>query len=109
MAHVPQKPARTYGDGRTGAPGARRSARRQIAQTSELLRARGVTQTPARIYANLLLFRILCDAVADGDTATIGLKERDILARLAADVDALLDPRRAKPRMARAKSRGGNG
>jgi len=82
---------------------------RQIAQTSELLRARGVTQTPARIYANLLLFEILCDAVADGDTATLGLKQRDILTRLAADVDALLYPRRAKPRMARAKSRGRNG
>ena len=64
---------------------------RQIAQTAELLRARGVTQTPARIYANLLLFEILCDAVADGDTTTLGLKERDILARLAADVDALLE------------------
>ena len=64
---------------------------RQIAQAAELLRARGVTQTPARIYANLLLFEILCDAVADGDTATLGLKERDILARLAADVDALLE------------------
>ena len=76
---------------------------RQIAQTSELLRARGVTQTPARIYANLLLFEILCDAVADGDTETLGLKERDILARLAADVDALLDPDRASPTMARAK------
>jgi hypothetical protein len=47
--------------------------------------------------------------VADGDTATLGLKERDILVRLAADVDALLEPGRAKPRMARAKSRGGNG
>jgi AcrR family transcriptional regulator len=64
---------------------------RQIAQAAELLRARGVTQTPARIYANLLLFEILCDAVADGDTATLGLKERDILARLAVDVDALLE------------------
>ena len=64
---------------------------RQIVQTSELLRARGVSQTPARIYANLLSFEILCDAVADGDTATLGLKERDILARLAADVDALLE------------------
>jgi AcrR family transcriptional regulator len=62
---------------------------RQIAQTSELLEARGVRQMPARIYANLLLFEILCDAVADGDTATLGLKERDILARLAAEVDAL--------------------
>ena len=82
---------------------------RQIAQTSELLRARGVTQTPACIYANLLLFEILCDAVADGDTATLGLKERDILARLAVDVDALLEPGRVKPRMARAKSRGGRG
>ena len=40
---------------------------RQIAQAAELLRARGVTQTPARIYANLLLFEILCDAVADGE------------------------------------------
>ena len=76
---------------------------RQIAQTSELLRARGVTQTPARIYANLMLFEILCDAVADGDTEALGLKERDILARLAADVDALLDPDRASPTMARAK------
>jgi len=62
---------------------------RQIRQTSELLKQRGVSQTPARIYANLLLFEILCDAVADGDTATLGLKERDILARLAAEVDAL--------------------
>jgi AcrR family transcriptional regulator len=63
---------------------------RQIAQTAELLKARGVSQTPARIYANLLLFEILCDAVADGDTTTLGLKERDILARLAAEVDVLL-------------------
>jgi AcrR family transcriptional regulator len=70
---------------------------RQIAQTSELLRSRGVIQTPARIYANLLLFEILCDAVADGDTATLGIKERDVLARLAADVDALLQTRRAAP------------
>ena len=78
---------------------------RQIAQAAELLRARGVTQTPARIYANLLLFEILCDAVADGDTATLGLKERDILARLAADVDALLEgdryPRRTAVRSSR--------
>jgi len=62
---------------------------RQIRETSQLLKQRGVSQTPARIYANLLLFEILCDAVADGDTATLGLKERDILARLAAEVDAL--------------------
>jgi AcrR family transcriptional regulator len=67
---------------------------RQIAQTADLLRARGVTQAPARIYANLLLFEILCDAVADGDTTTLGLKERDLLARLAADIDALLEPGR---------------
>jgi AcrR family transcriptional regulator len=78
---------------------------RQIAQAAELLKARGVSQTPAGIYANLLLFEILCDAVADGDTATLGLKERDILARLAADVDALLEPDRADLRIARAKSR----
>jgi AcrR family transcriptional regulator len=82
---------------------------RQIAQTAELLKARGVSQTPARIYANLLLFEILCDAVADGDTATLGLKERDILARLAADVDALLEPGRTSLRFSRAKSRGKSG
>ena len=76
---------------------------RQIAQTSELLRSRGVTQTPARIYANLLLFEILCDAVADGDTANLGLTERDILAHLATNVDALLEGERASPRKARAK------
>ena len=76
---------------------------RQIAQTAELLWARGVRQTPARIYANLLLFEILCDAVADGDTEVLGLKQRDILARLAADADALLDPDRVSPTMARAK------
>jgi AcrR family transcriptional regulator len=76
---------------------------RQIAQTSELLRSRGISQTPARIYANLLLFEILCDAVADGDTEVLGLKEREILARLAADVDALLDPDRVSPTMARAR------
>jgi AcrR family transcriptional regulator len=80
---------------------------RQIAQTAQLLEARGVRQTPARIYANLLLFEILCDAVADGDTASLGLKERDILARLAADVDALLQGDRARPRMTRARSGGG--
>jgi AcrR family transcriptional regulator len=80
----------------------------QIAQISELLRKRGVRQTPARIYANLLLFEILCDAVADGDTATLGLKDRDILARLTADVDALFEGDRASPRMARARSRGGS-
>jgi AcrR family transcriptional regulator len=78
---------------------------RQIAQAAELLRARGVTQTPARIYANLLLFEILCDAVADGDTATLGLKERDILARLAADVDALLEGDRYTRRTAVRSSR----
>ena len=76
---------------------------RQIAQTSELLRSRGVTQTPARIYANLLLFEILCDAVADGDTGTLGLKERDILARLATEVDELLEGERGGPRTVRAK------
>ena len=76
---------------------------RQIAQTSELLRSRGVTQTPARIYANLLLFEILCDAMADGDTAALGLKERDILAHLAANVDALLEGERAGRRNVRAK------
>ncbi len=80
---------------------------RQIAQTAQLLEARGVRQTPARIYANLLLFEILCDAVADGDTASLGLKEPDILARLAADVDALLQGDRARPRMTRARSGGG--
>ena len=78
---------------------------RQIAQAAELLRARGVTQTPARIYANLLLFEILCDAVADGDTATLGLKQRDILARLAADVDALLEGDRYTRRTAVRSSR----
>jgi AcrR family transcriptional regulator len=78
---------------------------RQIAQAAELLRARGVTQTPAHIYANLLLFEILCDAVADGDTATLGLKERDILARLAADVDALLEGDRYTRRTAVRSSR----
>ncbi len=80
---------------------------RQIAQTAQLLEARGVRQTPARIYANLLLFEILCDAVADGDTASLGLKERDILARLTADVDALLQGDRPRPRMAGARSGGG--
>jgi TetR/AcrR family transcriptional regulator, transcriptional repressor for nem operon len=80
---------------------------RQIAQTSELLEARGVSQTPARVYANLLLFEILCDAVADGDTKTLGLKERDILARLAAEVDALFAGEGVSPRAARARSRGG--
>ena len=65
--------------------------KRQIARTAEHLRARGVTQPPARIYANLLLFEILCDAVADGDTAKLGIKESDILARLAADAEELLD------------------
>ena len=65
-----------------------RERERQIAQTSELLEKRGVRQTPARIYANLLCLKILCNAVADGDTAIVGLKERDIRARLAADVDA---------------------
>ena len=63
--------------------------KRQIAQTAELLRARGVTPRPARIYANLLLFEILADAVADGDTAALAIKEGDILARLAADVEEL--------------------
>ena len=86
-----------------------RERARQIAQTSELLRARGVAQTPARIYANLLLFEILCDAVADGDTEALGLKERDILARLAADVDALLQHDGASAKAVRAKSRGGSG
>jgi AcrR family transcriptional regulator len=64
--------------------------KRQIARTAEQLRARGVAPPPPRIYANLLLFEILCDAVADGDTAKLGIKESEILARLAADVDELL-------------------
>jgi AcrR family transcriptional regulator len=70
--------------------------KRQIARTAEHLRARGVTQPPARIYANLLLFEILCDAVADGDAAKLGIKESDILARLAADAEELLDSASAR-------------
>jgi AcrR family transcriptional regulator len=66
---------------------------RQIALTSELLRSRGVRHTPARVYASLLLFEILCDAVADGDAASLGIKARDVLAQLAADVEALLGSR----------------
>jgi AcrR family transcriptional regulator len=69
--------------------------KRQIARVAERLRARGVAQPPARIYANLLLFEILCDAVADGDTAKLGIREADILARLAADVDEMLDAKGA--------------
>jgi AcrR family transcriptional regulator len=65
--------------------------KRQIARTAAHLRARGVTQPPARIYANLLLFEILCDAVADGDTAKLGIRESDILVQLAADAEELLD------------------
>jgi AcrR family transcriptional regulator len=67
---------------------------RQIAQTSELLRWRGARVTRARVYASLLLFEILCDAVADGDAASLGIKERDVLAQLAADVASLLGFRR---------------
>jgi AcrR family transcriptional regulator len=66
---------------------------RQIAQTTDLLRSRGVRRTPARVYASLLLFEILCDAVADGDAASLGIKERDVLAHLAADVAALIGRR----------------
>lgn len=51
------------------------------------------TSTPARVYASLLLFEILCDAVADGDAASLGIKARDVLAQLAADVEALLGSR----------------
>jgi AcrR family transcriptional regulator len=78
--------------------------KRQIARTAEHLRARGVTQPPARIYANLLLFEILCDAVADGDTAKLGIKESDILARLAADAEELLDSAGARHDRRRRKS-----
>lgn len=60
--------------------------RQQIAQTSALLRARGVTVNLPRLYACLLHFEILCDAVADGDAAALGVKERDILALLAGEV-----------------------
>jgi hypothetical protein len=67
--------------------------KRQIAQTTDLLRSRGVRRTPARVYASLLLFEILCDAVADGDAASLGIKERDVLAHLAADVAALIGRR----------------
>lgn len=63
---------------------------RQLDQISASLRSRGVRQTPARIYRSLLLFEILCDAIADGDTAILGIKERDILAQLSADVGELL-------------------
>jgi AcrR family transcriptional regulator len=63
---------------------------RQIGQAAELLRSRGIRQTSARIYGSLLLFEILCDAVADGDTATLGINERDIVAQLTADIGELL-------------------
>jgi AcrR family transcriptional regulator len=63
---------------------------RQIRQTADLLGSRDVHQTAPRIYATLLLFEILCDAVADGDTAILGIHERDIVAQLAAAVGDLL-------------------
>jgi len=63
---------------------------RQISQTVDLMRSRGVRQTASRIYTSLLLFEILCDAVADGDTEVLGIGERDIVARLAAEVGELL-------------------
>lgn len=72
---------------------------RQITQASELLQSRGIRQSAARIYATLLLFEILCDAVADGDAAMLGINERDILAQLTSDVAALLgddESRRAR-------------
>jgi AcrR family transcriptional regulator len=66
----------------------------QIAQTAELLRARGTRASRARIYASLLLFEILCDAVADGDTVSLGIKDGEILACLEADTADLLGAKR---------------
>jgi AcrR family transcriptional regulator len=81
--------------------------KRQIARIAEQLRARGVAQPPARIYANLLLFEILCDAVADGDTAKLGIKQSEILARLAGDTDEMLESAAARQSGRRRKSPAG--
>jgi hypothetical protein len=54
------------------------------------LRRRGQA-APSRsaLFARLLTFEVLCDAVADGDAARLKIAEADILALLA---DSLRDP-----------------
>jgi AcrR family transcriptional regulator len=57
---------------------------RQIAAVTEALRRRGQpAPNRAAIFARLLTFEVLCDAVADGDAARLGIAEADILAVLA--------------------------
>lgn len=56
---------------------------RQIEAMAGQLRAGGrPVPSRAAMFARLLVFEVLCDAVADGDTAHLGLAERDILALL---------------------------
>ena len=86
VAHVPQKPARAHHDGRAGAPGPRQGARAPDRANLGASREARRPPDPGAHLRELVVFEILCNAAADGDTAILG--ERDIRARLAADVDA---------------------
>jgi AcrR family transcriptional regulator len=60
---------------------------RQIAQTERLL---APNTDRAAILTSMLLFEALCDSIADGDVAALGVEEAPLLDRLVAELDKLM-------------------
>jgi AcrR family transcriptional regulator len=60
---------------------------RQIDQTERLLAPKAGR---AAILASMLLFEALCDAIADGDVAALGVEEAPLLDRLIEELDKLM-------------------
>ena len=60
---------------------------RQIAQTERLLAAKA---DRAAILTSMLLFEALCDSIADGDIAALGVEEAPLIDRLVEELDKLV-------------------
>jgi AcrR family transcriptional regulator len=60
---------------------------RQIAQTERLLAAKA---DRAAILTSMLVFEVLCDSIADGDIAALGVEEAPLIDRLVEELDKLV-------------------
>jgi hypothetical protein len=98
--------ARAHHDGRAGAPGPRQGARAQIAQTSELLEKRGVRQTPAGIYTNLLCSKFSAVPLPTATPPSSASRSAIFAPASLPTATPLLEGERPRPRAARAGSRG---
>lgn len=60
---------------------------RQIAQTERLLATKA---DRAAILTSMLVFEVVCDAIADGDIAALGVEEAPLIDRLVEELDKLV-------------------